>query len=101
MGSYFPFPRNVLDRPENPVLVPDLAEDHALVPVAGDFLELAQVIARAVGALHLAVAEQVQLRQQNLGQQFKAVRNVIAPVVAVGEMEGVDVPLVRSVAGVR
>ena len=55
-------------------------------------------LAAAVGALHLPVAEQVHLRQQPLGQDLDAVRDVVAPVVAVGEVEAVDVPLVRRVA---
>ena len=50
--------------------------------------------AAAVRALHLSVAEQIQLGQKLVVEQFDAVRRIIAPVVAVGKVEGVDVPLV-------
>src|SRR5262249_513982 len=56
-------------------------------------LELAVELARAVGAFDLAVAEEVALGQELVAEQVDAVPVVLAPVVAVGEMEHVDVPL--------
>src|SRR5260370_23168957 len=54
--------------------------------------------AAAVRALHLSVAEQIQLGQKLVVEQFDAVRRSIAPVVAVGKVEGVNVPGVGRIA---
>ena len=62
---------------------------------------LAQILdelARAVRALDLAVGEHVHARQELLLQELDARERVVhRPVVAVGEVERVDVPLVRRV----
>src|SRR5436309_11808394 len=87
----------LLDRAEDGVAVGDPAADD-VVALAEHLVDVLVELARAVGALDLAVAEQVQLRQQPLVEDLDAVRDVVAPVVAVGEVEGVDVPLVRRVA---
>src|SRR5262249_39032072 len=89
-----PLPQKRLDRFVNPVLVLDLGQDQIL-PVAADFLQLAEIIAGAVRAFDLAVAEQIADRQEELLQGLQAVRVVLAPVVAVGELEDVDVPVAR------
>ena len=48
---------------------------------------------RAIGAFHLAVTEQVDLRQQVALQQIDAAIRIAArPVIAVGEVEDVNVP---------
>jgi hypothetical protein len=78
----------------------------SLVTTRSSLVEvLAQVLdelPRAVGALDLAVAEHVHLRQQlALLEQLDAAHRVVhRPVVAVGEVERVDVPLGRGVLGV-
>ena len=51
-------------------------------------------VARAIGAGHLAVAEHVAGRQELLLEQLHAVARVsLARVVAIGEVEQVNVPL--------
>src|SRR5262245_34150426 len=90
--------QELLDRPEDGVAVGDAAA-HDVVALAQHLVDVLVELARAVGALHLPVAEQVQLRQQLVLQDLHAGGDVVAPVVAVGEVEGVHVPLVRGVAG--
>ncbi len=91
--------------PKNSLIDPRIASRsgmrlaHDVLVLAQHLVDVVEELAAAVGAFHLAVAEQVQLGQQLLGQDLDAVRDVVAPVVAVGEVEGVDVPLVRRIAG--
>src|SRR6266545_379215 len=88
--------QKLLDRPENRLAVGDAAGDHVLA-FAEQLVDVLEELAAAVGALHLPVTEQVQPRQQFLRQDLDAVRDVVAPVVAVGEVEGVNVPLIRRI----
>ena len=84
-----------LDRIVDGFLVANLGEDQLVVGVADADPQRTQVLAAAVGAFDLAVAEQVHRRQQLLAQQLQAGLVVFAPVVAVGELEDVDVPIRR------
>src|SRR5579862_5167402 len=86
--------QELLDRTQNRLAVRNPARDHVVL-LLQKLRDVLVKLAAAVGALDLAVAEQVQLRQQRLLQELNAVRAVVAPVVAVGEVEGVDVPLAR------
>src|SRR5439155_12184682 len=52
------------------------------------------------GTFHLPVAEQIHLGQQFFLEQLHAKRIVVAPIVAVGKMEGIDIPLIRRIAGI-
>src|SRR5262245_42759137 len=61
------------------------------------FLELPVEFARAVGALDLSVAEKVALGQELIAQEVDAVTVIFAPVVAIGEVEHVNVPIERRV----
>ena len=54
--------------------------------------QVAQELAAAVGAVDLAVAEQIHDRQQLFAQNFERFFVVLAPVVAVGKLEAVQVP---------
>src|SRR5205814_9910303 len=87
-----PFPEEVLDRVVDGVLVADLGEGDVLDPVE----RLAQVLDElpaSVGALHLPIRELVHLAQDlRLEQVDAGARVVRAPVVPVGEVEGIDVP---------
>ena len=57
-------------------------------------LQVLDELAGAVGALHLAVGEHVALGQELGLEELDAGERVVhRPVVAVGEVEGVDVPL--------
>src|SRR3954467_13964980 len=81
-----------LDRVEDRVLVADLRQGEVGEVVEG-LLQLAVELARAVGTLDLAVAEEVALRQERVAQHPDALAVVLAPVVAVGEVQDVDVPV--------
>src|SRR5688572_13567464 len=85
-------PEEVLDRLQDPVPIGDLRGDHPLV--AGELLvEVLLELARAVRAAHLAVAEDVGVREDLLLQELDAALGVAPrPVVAVAEVERVDVP---------
>ncbi len=69
--------------------------------VAEAAFEGADEFAAAVGAFDLAVAEQVDLRQQFFAKQLAGSVVVFAPVVAVGELEAVNVPFGRMEVRVR
>lgn len=69
------------------------AEDEVF-PVLLDVDQMFIEFAAAVRTFHLAIAKQIDMRQQMFVQDFKAMWNVISPVVAVGKMKSVDVPLV-------
>src|SRR4051812_39767487 len=75
-----PGAEELLDRIEDGVAVGDAAA-HDVLALAEHLVNVFVKLARAVGALDLSVAEQVQLRQQFLVQQLDTVRDVIAPVV--------------------
>ena len=85
---------------EDRLAVRDAADHHVLV-VVDQLVDVLEELAAAVGRLDLTVPEQVQLRQHLLGQQLDALGHVVAPVVAVGEVEGVDVPLRSAGSGSR
>src|SRR5690242_3800487 len=85
-GASAPGPEKLLDRPQDGVAVGDAA-GHDVVALAEHLVDVLVELAAAVGALHLPVAEQVHPRQQLLVEQLDAVRDVVAPVVAVGEVE--------------
>src|SRR3990172_2876077 len=94
-----PLPQEGLDGAVDRLLVGDLGEGHVAVgpQVVAQVLD---ELAGAVGALHLAVAEEVHRREQVGLEQVDAEAGVVgAPVVAVGEVEGVDVPLRAGVVG--
>src|SRR5262245_49027017 len=55
----------------------------------------ADVFAAAIRTFNLAVAEEVNLWQQVFAQQTQALVVVFAPIVAVGELEAVNVPFGR------
>src|SRR5258708_572651 len=85
-------PEELLARNEDGVPVGDAAGDD-VVALAQHLVDVLVELARAVGTLDLAVAEQVQARQQLPGQQLDAMGDVVAPALAVGGVYGVDVPL--------
>ena len=65
--------------------------------IAEMLFEVLVELARAVAALDLAVAEHVAHRQQRLLQELQAKPRVLArPVVAVGKVERIDIPLRRA-----
>src|SRR5271157_49770 len=84
--------QKLLDRIVDSFLVTDLGEGEIRDFVEG-FLELAVELARAVRALDLPVAEEVALGQELVAQEADAVAVILSPVVAVGEVEHVDVPV--------
>src|SRR5579883_177997 len=85
--------QKLLDRTDDRVLVADLARDDALV-LTEVLPQVLDELPGAVGALDLAVREHVRARQDPLLEQIHAEQRVVhRPVVAVGEVERVDVPL--------
>src|SRR5690606_18363331 len=89
-------PEKLLDRLQDRVPILDLRK-HQVVRLHVP-LQRVQELTAAVPALDLAVAEQVAHRQQAFAQQREALLVVAAaPVVAVREVEHVDVPLLRRV----
>src|SRR5690606_3736607 len=89
-------PQKLLDRLQDRVTILDLRE-HQVVRLHVP-LQRVQELAAPVPALDLAVAEQVAHRQQALAQQGETLLVVAAaPVVAVGEVEHVDVPRIGRV----
>src|SRR5271167_4105303 len=96
-GRSLPLAEELLDAPVDGILVGDLGERHVLGG-PDRVAEVLDELAGAVGALHLPVAEQVHDRQDARLQDLDAEAGVVgAPVVAVGEVEGVDVPGRRAV----
>ena len=88
-----------LDRVEDRLFRGDLAEDQVFVLV-DDPPQFADIVAGTVRALNLSVAEQVADRQDLLDEQPRALAVVLPPVVPVGELEAVDVPVAhREVPG--
>ena len=60
------------------------------------FLQTVEEIAAAVGALHLPVTEQIHFGQQVFFEHAGAFRRIAAiPVIAIGEMKQVNVPILR------
>src|SRR6185503_10548804 len=87
-----PAPQELADARDDPVLVGDVGRDE-FVAAGEALIEVVLELARAVRALHLSVAEEVRLRDELLVEQAQALGGVAAgPVVAVGEVEAVDVP---------
>src|SRR5436305_14248849 len=92
-----PRSQKFLDGPQDGIAIRYPAGDHVFL-FAYEFVDVLEKLARAVWALHLAVAEQVELGEAFLVEQLDAVRRMVPQVVAVGELEGVLVCLVRRVA---
>ena len=68
--------------------------DHQAVVLVEVLVEVLDELPRAVGALDLAVAEEVHLGEDVRLQELDALDGVVdRPVVAVGEVKRVDVPL--------
>ena len=95
------FPQELPNRLDDRVAVVDFARDQLLV--AGEVLfEVFDELPRAIGAIDLAVAKDVGSREQEFLQNIDTEQSVIdAPVVAIREMEGVDVPFARKGSRVR
>src|SRR5579875_823951 len=62
-------------------------------------MNILEELAAAVRTFYLSVTEQVDTWQYFFLQNLQTMRSIIPPVVAVGEVESVDVPLVRRIAG--
>src|SRR5580765_8420890 len=90
-GLLAPSAEEFLDRVVDAFLVTDLRQRQVRLFVECLF-QLAIELPRAVRALDLTVAKQVALGQELVAQQADALAVVFAPVVAVGEVEDVDVP---------
>src|ERR1043166_2871451 len=90
-----PGSQELLDGVQDRFAVGNAAGDHALLLVR-QLVDVLKKLPRSIGALHLAVTEQVELGQQLLVEQLDALGAVVAPVVAVRKMEGIDVPLVGA-----
>ncbi len=88
-----------LDGVHDAFLVADLGEGEVGEFLEG-FLEFPVELSGAVGALHLAVAEEVALGEDLVLEQADALVVVLTPVVSVGEVEDVDVPVGGGVVGV-
>src|SRR5580704_3765667 len=94
--SLLPLPQEVADRLHDGVLALDL-RDHQAVVLVEVLVEILDELAGAVRALDLAVAEQVHLWQDLRLEDVDALDRVVdRPVVAVGEVKRVDVPLRRG-----
>src|SRR5690606_23591116 len=93
----FAFADEVLDAVHDRVAVPNFTGDDALVR-REVFSEVLDELSGAVGALHLAVREHVHARQDLALHDVHAGEGVLhRPVVAVREMERIDVPLFARV----
>src|SRR6266478_2054199 len=100
-GFSMPLAEERLDRVVDIVLAVDAAGQDFLV-VAEVFVEDVDEVPGAVGAGDLAVAEHVAGGEELLLEELDAVAAVgLGAVVAVGEVEEVDVPLVGAVVGVE
>src|ERR1019366_8687212 len=87
------FAEELFDGADDGVLVADLARDDAVV-AAEVLAQVFDELTRPVRALDLAVREHVHARQELVLQEVDAEERVVhRPVVAVGEMERIDVPL--------
>ena len=92
-----PLPKKRLNRIVNIILRIHAAGQHLFMP-AKVLVEHVDEISRAIGAGHLAVAEHVADGEKLFFEEFDAVAGVgFGGVIAVGEVEEVDVPLVRRV----
>src|SRR5580693_365643 len=91
-GGSLPCPQELLDRIVDRFLAVDLRQDQVL-ELVDHFPQLADVVARAVGAFHLAVAEQVAAGEQIGSERLQAALVVFAPVVAVRELKAINVPV--------
>src|SRR5262245_23019205 len=87
-----PSSQELLDRVVDSFLVSDLRERQVFFFLESLF-ELAIELARSVRAFDLAVAEEVALGEELVAEQADAVAVVFPPVVAVREVEDVDVPV--------
>src|SRR6185503_7251092 len=97
-ASSAPLAQEGLDRVGHVAAVVD-AGGHEDLLVAERRVQVLLELARAVRALHLAVAELVHARQDLVAQDRDAELGVARrPVVAVGVVERVDVPVLRAVA---
>src|SRR5678815_4529093 len=89
----FSFPQKSLDRIVNRLFALNLARHEHFVLVAEGFLEDAEEFAAAVGTFDLAVAEEIALGEDLFAQKGEGRLVVLSPIVAIGELEAVDVPL--------
>src|SRR5690606_28791237 len=55
--------------------------------------EMTQEFATPIGTLHLAVTKQVDVRQNPFLQDVERLAVVLSPVVAIGKLEAVEIPL--------
>src|SRR4051812_22814733 len=97
----FSLSQKLLDRLVNTLFVLNLRKDERFVLGAEGFFEDAIKLAAAVGAFDLAVTEQVALGQERFFQHAEGGAVVFAPVVAIGELEAVDVPFARIEVGLH
>ena len=97
--AYLPVPRNERMASGIPSRSLTAGGDQTLL-LAQRVVQVLLELARAVGALHLAVAELVDARQDLVAQQVDdtALRVARRPVVAVRVVERVDVPVLGPVA---
>ena len=96
--SLFPLPQKIFDRLQNAFFVLDLRENHRLVLDSEMLFQILIELPRAVARLDLAVAKRVARRDQTLLENFHAQARVLArPVVAVGEMKRINVPIRRRI----
>src|SRR5271156_425321 len=85
-------PQKLLNRVIDAFLVAYLRQ-RQVVFVFKRFFQLPIELARTIWALDLAVAEQVALGKKLVAQKPDALAVVFAPVVSVGKMEHVDIPV--------
>jgi len=92
--GYFAICRSqeLLDRIVDRLFAVDLGEDQ-VVELVAELSQFANVVPRSIRALDLAVTEEVEGGEQIGGEKFQAAFVVLSPVVAVGELEAINVPL--------
>src|ERR1041385_2660483 len=97
----FPLSQEVLDAPDDAVLVADLGRDHAFV-LSEMLAQVLDELPGAVGAFDLTISEEIHARENRLLHDLHARQRVVhAPVVAVREMERIDVPFLGRVVVVH
>src|SRR5258708_37733916 len=89
--------QKLLDRVDDGVLVANLAGDEAIL-LREKLAQILDELTRAIGALDLSVAEHVDLWQELRLEKLDTGQGIVhRPVVTVGEVKGIDVPLARGV----
>src|SRR5512145_2631064 len=92
--------KEVLDASHDRISISDLARDQSIV-LREVFCQILEELTRPVWALHLSVAEHVDAGEQVVPQELDARQCVVhRPVIAVGEVKGIDVPFVWRIARV-